>query len=172
MYGLYGVGKANGVKMNNIIEKEIPNHPGFKAMTDGTILGKRGKPMIGHVDRCGYREVLLSENGKTNSARVHRLVAETFIPNPNNYRDVNHIDGNKLNNNIDNLEWVSHSNNIRHSYKNGLQNNITNRYGNYHVLTNIEIQEILELHSIGLIDKEIANKIGCSREIVSRKMVF
>ena len=37
------------------MEKDIPNHPGFKARTDGTIIGKRGRPMKGHVDRCGYR---------------------------------------------------------------------------------------------------------------------
>lgn len=60
--------------------------------------------MKGHVDSCGYREVLLSKNGKTNNARVHRLMAETFIPNPYNLRDVNHKDRNKLNNDISNLE--------------------------------------------------------------------
>ena len=103
------------------MEKDIPNHPGFKARTDGTIIGKRGRPIKGHVDSCGYREVLLSENGKTNNARVHRLIAETFIPNPYNLRDVNHKDGNKLNNDISNLEWVSHSSNVKHAYDNGLE---------------------------------------------------
>ena len=70
------------IKLENVVlaspdqmEKDIPNHPGFKARTDGTIIGKRGRPMKGHVDSCGYREVLLSENGKTNNARVHRLMA-------------------------------------------------------------------------------------------------
>ena len=64
----------------------IPNHTEFKATPDGQIIGKRGKLLIGHIDRCGYREVLFSENGKTNQYRVHRLIAETFIPNPNNCR--------------------------------------------------------------------------------------
>ena len=106
------------------MEKDIPNHPGFKARTDGTIIGKRGRPMKGHVDRCGYREVLLSENRKTNNARVHRLMAETFIPNPYNLRDVNHKDRNKLNNDISNLEWVSHSSNVKHAYDNGLEKKV------------------------------------------------
>ena len=92
------------------MEKDIPNHPCFKARTDGTIIGKRGRPMKGYVDRCGYREVLLSENGKTNNARVHRLIAETFIPNPYNLRDVNH--------------WVSHSSNVKHAYDNGLEKKV------------------------------------------------
>jgi hypothetical protein len=52
---------------------------------------------------------------------VHRLVAKAFIPNPNSYPQVNHIDGNKLNNTVDNLEWCSCSMNIKHSYDTNLR---------------------------------------------------
>ena len=152
------------------IKTDIPNHPGFKARPDGTIIGKRGKPMTGYVDRCGYKEVLLSENGKTTNYRAHRLIAETFIPNPNNLRDVNHKDGNKLNNDISNLEWCSHSDNVIHSYKNRLQNRVTNTYGTYTVLNEEQIDSIYSMHSEGLLDREIAEVIGCSRELVSRKI--
>ena len=151
-------------------EFDIPNHPGFKARVDGTIIGKRGKPMKGHIDRCGYQEVLFSENGKTNQYRTHRLIAETFIPNPNNLRDVNHKDGNKLNNNVSNLEWCSHKDNVAHSFKNGLQTKATNQYGTYTVLQDDDLQTILSLHSEGLLDREIAERIGCSRELVGRKI--
>ena len=152
------------------IEKNIPNHPGFKARTDGVIIGKRGRPMKGHIDHCGHREVLLSENGRTSTARVHRLIAETFIPNPNNLRDVNHKDGNKLNNDVSNLEWISHSDNIRHSYKNRLQTRVTNLHGTYDVLNDKDKQKIYLLHNDGLLDRDIAKEIGCSRELVSRKI--
>lgn len=52
---------------------------------------------------------------------VHRLVAKTFIPNLENKKEVNHKDGNGLNNNLDNLEWVTNSENQKHSYKNGFR---------------------------------------------------
>ena len=51
---------------------------------------------------------------------VHRLVANAFIPNPENKRCINHKDGNKKNNNINNLEWVSYSENMKHAYRTGL----------------------------------------------------
>lgn len=59
------------------------------------------------IDKDGYKEVALSRNGKTKYFRVHRLVAITFIPNPNNYPLVNHKDENKANNAINNLEWCT-----------------------------------------------------------------
>ena len=58
---------------------------------------------------------------------VHRLVAKYFIPNPNNLPCVNHKDGNKQNNRVDNLEWCTHSENTLHSFRTGLQK--TNRWG-------------------------------------------
>ena len=54
---------------------------------------------------CGYDLVMLSKNGKHYNKFIHRLVAETFIPNPNKYREVNHKDENKHNNMVENLEW-------------------------------------------------------------------
>lgn len=65
----------------------------------------------------GYLRVRLTINGKRIGYSIHRLVAETFIDNPHNLPVVNHIDGNKLNNNVTNLEWCTHSENTTHSYK-------------------------------------------------------
>ena len=62
----------------------------------------------------GYLQVALSNNGIMKYYLIHRLVANTFIPNPNNYTEVNHIDENKSNNYVNNLEWVSHKENMNH----------------------------------------------------------
>lgn len=67
--------------------------------------------------RKGYLKVWLTNNGKVKSHFVHRLVAKTFIPNPKNKKTVNHIDNNKKNNNVDNLEWATQSENSKHYFK-------------------------------------------------------
>lgn len=68
----------------------------------------------------GYPMVNLKSNGKQKLYYIHRLVAMTFIPNPDNKREVNHINGNKRDCRAENLEWVSSSENIQHAYNNGL----------------------------------------------------
>lgn len=73
----------------------------------------------------GYLEVALHiGNGNMVMRKVHRLVAEAFIPNVDSLPEVNHIDGNKNNNNVSNLEWVSSFENIRHAWEHGLCANI------------------------------------------------
>lgn len=67
----------------------------------------------------GYVTVGLYNNGKPKKMLVHRLVAEAFIPNPDNFREVNHKDCNKENNNVDNLEWVTPKQNIKHAVDSG-----------------------------------------------------
>lgn len=65
----------------------------------------------------GYVYVYLTKNNKSKNVRLHKLVAENFIDNSNNYNQINHIDGNKQNNNVENLEWCNSSYNIRDMYK-------------------------------------------------------
>ena len=79
-----------------------------------------GKMLKGTIRLNGYKEYRISKNNKKIGIYAHRLVAEAFLPNPNNLPLVNHKDGNKLNNNVENLEWTSYSENSKHAYKNNL----------------------------------------------------
>lgn len=72
--------------------------------------------------RYGYYELSLYKNGSYKRYKVHRLVALTFLANPNGYPQENHIDGNKANNTVDNLEWCTATYNINHALRTGLAN--------------------------------------------------
>lgn len=98
----------------------ISKNHNYEVTPSGDVRNRRtGRVLVGGINNSGYRTVHLK---KSETEFVHRLVAETFIPNedPEHKKDVNHIDGNKLNNNVENLEWVSRSDNVRHAYANGL----------------------------------------------------
>ena len=89
--------------------------------TEGQIYNKNTNKILTGTIRSGYRMVKLTINKVKKDYSVHRLVAQTFIDNPNNLPIVNHKDRNKLNNNINNLEWVSQSDNMLHAYNNGIK---------------------------------------------------
>ncbi len=78
------------------------------------------EPLQKRVDRAGYYTVRLNRDGRSFTKYVHRLLAEAFIPNPNNLPQINHKNGCKTDNRIDNLEWVTHGKNIEHAYQTGL----------------------------------------------------
>jgi len=73
------------------------------------------------VDSNGYLKVTLWKDGHSCTRRVHKLVAEMFIPNPDNLPVINHIDGNKQNPNYTNLEWCTQQENVQHAHQTGLQ---------------------------------------------------
>ena len=88
----------------------------YYVSSDGRVLGANGllKPVRG---KDGYLRCNIAQDGKFRLWLVHRLVAEAFIPNPDSKAEVNHIDGDKANNNVSNLEWVTREENIRHAHK-------------------------------------------------------
>lgn len=88
----------------------------YEIFPNGVIINSQtGWELQGNINSYGYRVVGLTKNGKRKDYKVHRLLAKAFIPNPNNYRCINHIDGNKLNNSLDNLEWCTHGQNTSHA---------------------------------------------------------
>lgn len=112
----------------------------------------------------GYENITLRIDGKTKVCSVHRLVAKTFLQNPNNYKAVNHIDGNKLNNNLSNLEWCSYSQNMKHAYKTGLK-----VAKNGAKLSAAQVAEIRTLCvSSNLTLKQIGERFGVSKAAISK----
>jgi hypothetical protein len=87
-----------------------------------TCLQKKGlnKFLKSRIDRAGYFTVRLNKNGQSSTHYVHRLLAIAVIPNANNKPFINHINGIKTDNRIENLEWITHAENVQHAYKMGL----------------------------------------------------
>jgi hypothetical protein len=106
-------------------ECEIEGFTGYTVDTLGNVYGPRfDKPLATDLNSKGYRRVdLYSAPGKRSRFFVHRLVAEAFIPNPENKPCVNHINGIPTDNRVENLEWVTHKENTQHAYKQGLLSN-------------------------------------------------
>ncbi len=89
----------------------------YIAFPSGEILNLHGKEMIGAVDRCGYRHLIVNKK----NVNVHRIIAKLFVENPNGYNNVNHKNGIKTDNRSENLEWCTRSYNVIHAYRTGLE---------------------------------------------------
>lgn len=115
--------------LNNEIWKDVPNLP-YEVSNFGVVRRKEGKykykdrtHIKPYLNNKGYYCVNLYMNSKVYKYQVHRLVGIAFVPNPNNYPVINHIDGNPLNNHESNLEWCTQSHNMKHAWDTGLQSN-------------------------------------------------
>lgn len=111
---------------------------------------------------------LMTLEGKKKTFRVHRLVMMAFHPIQNmNDMEVNHIDGNKQNNTLSNLQWCTASENQLHAFQIGLQKPRKGEKSNFSKLTQKDVDKIFNLRRKGLTQKQIAEKIGCTRSNIS-----
>ena len=107
--GLYEVSNMGNIRSLNRVVLFSPNNNSGSTTKNGCVLKY-------YVNEKGYAKVKLSKGNKGKMCRVHRIVATYFVPNPHELPEVNHKDGNKLNNKFDNLEWATRQSNIDHAY--------------------------------------------------------
>lgn len=138
------------------IWKEIKHYPKYKISNFGNIKSNI-KTLKQHIEKAGYCRVTLYNNYKTRLVRVHRLVAEEFIPNPENKRTVNHKDTNKQNNQIDNLEWATYKENMKHACDNNLVAN-KERQG----LSKLNIEDVNKIRTL------YKNKLFSQRQLAKK----
>lgn len=102
------------------------NYKGYTIYEDGRILGVKGTLLKPGLSGNGYYTVAICYEGVKKSVPIHRLIAESFIPNPENKKYVNHINSIRTDNRIENLEWVTPTENAIHMVENGRCDNTIN----------------------------------------------
>lgn len=125
-------------KWKNIGEYEVSNLGNVKSLS-------RDKMLSGYITKQGYKTVCIKVDGKQKNVKVHRLVANSFIPNSKNKRCVNHKNGIKTDNRVENLEWVTHSENQYHAYKEQIRDKLHGAKSHFSKLTEKEVFEIRRL---------------------------
>ena len=143
--------------------KTYPEDTKYLIYPNGKVFSKKtNKLLTPQIDSHGYYQVSIS--GKTKS--LHRLVAETYLPNTLNKREVNHIDGDKGNNNVTNLEWSTSKENKKHAWELGLYNH----KGENHYLSSIQeedVHNICKLLQEGYRSVDICSLLNLDKSLVA-----
>lgn len=152
--------------------------PGYELLYQVSSLGrvrsfaryKEPRLLRPYLDPRGYVQIVFTVNSKPRTYWLHRLVAQTFVPNASGKPEVNHIDGNKKNNCADNLEWVTSSENTLHGYRTGLLRPHGLRGEQLSKkLTEEKVLEIRQKHVPRMYSmQKLADEYGISRQMVKR----
>ena len=146
----------------------VSDHGRFKSFHQKEYKHKPADFFIwGHINEKGYKVISLTKDNKAKEYRAHRLIAEAFVPNPKIKPEVNHIDGNKINNRVDNLEWVTGKENIRHAYEAGLSNNFGSKH-HFAKLTEEDVIKIRNMYLNGVSSPKIASIYDMNKRTIMR----
>lgn len=158
--------------MREIFEDLKGYEEAYQISEQGRIFTKRrfcnnnfyyGRELKPKLTEDGYLKVTLSKNSKSKNYYLHRLVALQFIPNPDNLKEVNHKDGNKMNNNVSNLEWCTKKHNLQHASKYGLM-----QKGEVRPSSKLTEEQVLEIYKMKgtLTTQEISKLYGVSKNTI------
>lgn len=168
--------------MKRKVWKKIPKYSSYEASTYGEIKTFNWKNkgieriMKPALDNGGYlRTMLKGDDGVFKTVKTHRIIAETFIQNPLNKKEVNHKNSIRSDNRVDNLEWVTHSENVKHSFDNMMQTNM----GECNPCATLSDKQVLEIrmnykygrkskHEEGLTKKQIAEMYNTTVPVIKR----
>ena len=171
--------ETNLKKFTGEVWRDVVGYEGFYQVSSygrvKSLRGRKEKFLSIDINNACYAKVLLSKNGQSKTLLVHRLVAAAFIPNVDNKPQVNHKNGNKFDNRVENLEWVTCSENTQHAYNMGLAKTLRGVNNGAAKLTSEQISEIRSSCIIGDKDfglRSLAKKFKVSEHTIYRIVHF
>lgn len=138
--------------------KEIKEAPGYSIYDDGRVWSEKQQKFLSiSLDEKGYQKASLWVNNKVKTIKIHRLVAKYFIPNPYNYKEVNHKDEDKTNNHVENLEWCDRKYNVNYGHR--------SKKTSQSLLNNRQSKRVLQYDKNGNFIKEYPSLYEAARQL-------
>jgi DNA-binding CsgD family transcriptional regulator len=146
--------------------KVIKDFPNYAITRDGEVFSFRNNIKLkSTINSDGYMKVNLCNKFSRKTIKIHRLIAEYYIDNVNNYPQVNHINGIKTDNRVENLEWCTSSQNAKHAFINKLR---ISPFGEKHSKAKLTESEVLEIRNSSLSQKELSILYNVEPNTISR----
>lgn len=158
--GLYQVSNIGSVRSLDRI------HPTTSNVGNATLYKRKGSVMSPKTEKSGYITQTLSKDKITKTRKVHRLVAQAFIPNPEKKPQVNHKNGIKSDNRVENLEWVTTFENRQHAYDTGLQKPTKGTLNGMAVYTERDVEFVSIQYAMGMKQVDIERTYEYSKAFV------